>query len=271
MNDPQAPFPLGETDVRAMVRLLGEVCALRGGYAEKKRRLMDGLCRLIDADAWAWTLACQYEAGKPPVYVGFMNGGFAEEQFPKYLAAVEHPASAEATIPFINEVREHQRQLTRTIEQISGGRYAHFGRENFERFPAAPLWHEAGIGTLMISMHPLDARSASGIGLYRSTDREPFNARESRLAHIVLSEVPWLHAQGWPEDHGAEVPKLAPRARLVLELLLQSHSRKQIAAHLGISENTVAGYVKAIYRQFNVRSHTELLRHFYQGDGGDRG
>ncbi len=260
---------LAETDVRAIVRLLGEVAALPGDHTRKKRHLMDGLCNLIHADAWVWSLACQYEAGKPPMYAGFMHGGFTEDQFPKYLAAVEHPASMAMTIPFIDEIRNYQSHLTRTIGQISGGLWEYFDEKNPARFESAHLWREAGIGTLLLSSRPLDERCASGIGIYRRTGSNPFTPRESRIAHIILSEVPWLHEQGWPEDRGVTVPKLSPRQRLVLNLLLESRSRKDIASHLGISENTLAGYVKEIFRHFRVHSQAELMRRFMQGDGGD--
>lgn len=256
-------FTLSESDVRVMVRLLGAVAALRGGHTEKKRILMNGLCKLVDADAWAWTLACQYEAGQPPVYVGFMHSGFTEDQFSRYLKAVEHPASGIMTAPLINEMRERQNQVTRSIEQIdSAGR--------FQTFEAAPLWREAEIGTLLISMRPLDARSASGIGIYRKIPAGPFLARECLIVHIMLSEVPWLHEQGWPGDRGVSVPSLSPRERLVLNLLLEGHGRKQIADHLVIAENTVSGYCKVIYRHFRVQSQAELLARFFRGDGGDR-
>lgn len=253
---------LAEADIRAMVRLIGEVAALPGDHAAKKRYLMDGLCHLINADAWIWTLACQYEADKPPVYVGFMYGGFSNERFPLYLKAVEHPASAAMTIPLINEMRERRVHITRTIEQIDRA-------GQFPLFEAAHLWQEADVGTLLISMRPLDERSASGIGVYRNLPARPFTARESRMAHIVLTEVPWLHQQGWPEDRGVTVPRLYPRQRLILNFLLQGRSRKDIAAHLELSENTVSGYTKQIYRHFGVNSHAALMRRFHQGDGGD--
>ncbi len=255
---------LNESDVRAMVCLLGEVCALPGGHAEKKRRLMNGLCGLIQADAWVWTLACQYERGKPSVYVGFMRGGFEEERFPKYLQAVEHPASVAMTGALVDEMRQRKAHVTRTIEQIDSC-------GQFSSFPAAPLWREAKVGTLLISMRPLDERSASGVGIYRNMPASPFTPREARIAHILLTEVPWLHEQGWPQDRGAQVPNLPPRIRLVLEMLLQSYSRKQIASHLEISENTVTGYVKEVYSRLGVQSHAELIARFFQGDGGDGG
>ncbi|MCA9258257.1 MAG: hypothetical protein KDA61_03605, partial [Planctomycetales bacterium] len=37
------------------VRLLGNVAAMRGNLPAKKRRLMDGLCAMLDADGWLWT------------------------------------------------------------------------------------------------------------------------------------------------------------------------------------------------------------------------
>jgi len=253
---------LREAAVRDIVRLLGEVAALPGGHAIKKRFLMRGLCRLIGADAWIWTLACQYEADKPPVYVGFMHDGFSEKRFPRYLKAVEHHASAAMTIPLVNEMRARNAHITRTIEQIDRS-----GR--FPTFEAAHLWREAEVGTLLISMRPLDARSASGIGIYKNLPARPFTSEECRIAHIVLTEVPWLHEQGWPEDRGVTVPRLSPRQRAILNLLLDGRSRKEVGAHFALSENTVAGYQKAIYRHFGVNSHAALMRRFQQGDGGD--
>jgi len=62
---------------------------------------------------------------------------------------------------------------------------------------------------------------------------------------------------------------MSPRERLILELLLQSHSRKWIAGELNISINTVAGYIRQIYKTLNVHSHTELVARFYQGNQGE--
>ena len=42
---------LAESDVRRIVRLLGEVIVAPGEIHDKRRLLMDGLCELIDATA----------------------------------------------------------------------------------------------------------------------------------------------------------------------------------------------------------------------------
>jgi DNA-binding CsgD family transcriptional regulator len=136
---------------------------------------------------------------------------------------------------------------------------------DFAASGAYPLWLEADIAPLILSARPVTEKCMSAIGIYRRPDQPLFNERESRIAHILLSEVSWLHATGWPEDFGARVPTLSPRCRLVLNLLLEGHSRKMVADKLEISIHTVSGYVKEIYRTFGVQSHAELLRRFSGG------
>jgi DNA-binding CsgD family transcriptional regulator len=90
----------------------------------------------------------------------------------------------------------------------------------------------------------------------------PFSERETRLARWIAAEFPWQ-----PEGTGTVKSGFTRRERLVIDLLLQSHSRKEIAKRLGITVNTVQGYIKEIYRRFGVHSHAELLRHYFQSRG----
>ena len=135
---------------------------------------------------------------------------------------------------------------------------------------AYPLWVEAGVYPGLISSRPVDERSLSTIAVYRRPTDPPYTERELRLAHILLSEVPWLHEQGWPEDRGSTVPRLSLRLRQVLNLLLQGFHRKGIADSLDLSLHTVGGYIKEVYRHFKVRSQSELMHRFLRGDGGDQ-
>ena len=245
-----------------MVRLIGEVAALPGGHAEKKRYLMEGLCRLIDADAWAWGLSCRHAPNKPQVYVSLVKGGFSEESFAKWLQALEHPEIVELASDFFIELQNKKVHLTRLRDQF-------IDSAGFERSKARPIWQEADVGPMILSQRPLDKTSSSTIGLYRRFDRPMFSPRDSRIAHIVLTEVPWLHEQGWPEDRGAQVPALSKRQRLTLNLLTLGQSHKQIASHMNISKYTVQGYIKQVYRHFGVSSQAELMSRFFQGDGQD--
>jgi DNA-binding CsgD family transcriptional regulator len=245
-----------------MVRLVGEAAALDGTHLDKKRHLMHGLCDLTSADRWVWGLCCQTEPGKLPTYISIANGGFTDENFAYFLLAQEHPDMSWLNEPFFQEAKKENGHLTRTRQQVDPrGRFIESG--------AYPLWRKADVGPLLLSMRPLDEKCGSLVALYRSFDRDLFTARESRMAHIILSEVPWLHEQGWPQDRGVQVPRLSPRQRVTLNLLLEGQSRKAIAAHLNISINTVHGYSREIYRFFNVQSHAHLIRRFQQGNGGE--
>lgn len=101
-------------------------------------------------------------------------------------------------------------------------------------------------------------------------DRPHFVEREARIAHIVLSEVPWLHFKAFPDRQSKEMTNLYPRHRTVLNCLCEGWSRKTIADHLGLSTNTVHGYSKVIFKHFGVHSQAELVARFSKGDGGDR-
>jgi DNA-binding CsgD family transcriptional regulator len=253
---------LDEADVRRMVRLVGEVVAVPGGHAEKKRFLMEGLCRLVDADAWVWGLSCQREPDQPQVYVSFVKGGFTEQTFVKFLEACEHPDMIELASRFFIELKEKGVHLTRARHQIADP-------AAIERSQAIAVWKEAKIGPTIMSMRPLDASSGSMTGLYRAHGKTEFTAREVRIAHIIFTEVAWLHEQGWPEDRGSSVPKLSRRQRLTLNLLTLGQSRKQIATNMKISVHTAQGYIKDVYRIFQVNSQTELMNRFHQGNGSD--
>jgi len=52
---------------------------------------------------------------------------------------------------------------------------------------------------------------------------------------------------------------LSPRLRNVADLQMEGYSRKGVAEKLGISLNTVNGYVKQIYSFFGVGSRVEFL------------
>lgn len=260
---PDPGMALPESDVRAIVRLLGEVITSRQDFAGTKRQLVEGICALIDADAWTWSLGCAAEPGEQPIYLGFAHGGFDDARYAKLLLSAGHPDMAWTSEKLLSEMRQRGGHVTRIRQQVvEEATFADSGVNVYLR--------DADIGPFIFSLRPIDERSVSTISLFRRKDAEPFTDRESRIAHILLSELPWLHERGWPEDRGESVPRLSPRLRLVLNLLLDGRTRKEMAASLALSEHTIAQYQKAIYNHFGVNSHTTLLRRFQMGDGGDR-
>jgi DNA-binding CsgD family transcriptional regulator len=254
---------LAESDVRAIVRLVGEVAASRRDHTGMKRMLMEGLCELVGAGSWIWCLGCKVEAGEQPVYVSMAHGGFDEARYASLLCASAHPDMAWISETMIREMLQRNSQVTRQREQL-------VERDGLSGAGIATHLQSADIGSFVVVLRPIDERSISTLGLYRRLSEPAFTERERLIAHILLSEVPWLHEHGWPEDRGTTVPRLSPRRRLVLNLLLDGRSRKEIASSLSLSEHTIAGYQKDLYGHFGVNSHAALMRRFQLGDGGDR-
>ncbi|MFM2242341.1 MAG: hypothetical protein RLZ97_1196 [Verrucomicrobiota bacterium] len=259
-SDPDE-FQLPASTVRRVVRLLGEVIAAPGGHREKKAMLMGGLCEMIDADAWIWGVG-QHDPENVPFYVAFDRGNIDDTRFARLMEAVNHPEMAEFARPFSEELALTGSHLTRLRQQINRD-------GSFSGSQAEQAWLRANIDGVILSCKPLTGGGFSSIGIYRNADRPIFNENESRIAHIVLSEVPWLHMEGWPDERGVSAATLYPRLRTVLNLMIEGWSRKQVAHHLALSENTVHGYVKEIYRHYGVHSHAELVKRFSKGDGGD--
>ncbi|RYD23096.1 MAG: LuxR family transcriptional regulator [Verrucomicrobiaceae bacterium] len=254
-------FSLSESDVRAIVRLLGQVIASPDGLREKRRMLMDGLCQMVNATSWAWCMA-EFDPDKPPSFIGFEHGGWEEERFARYIEAMNHPDMEKVTRPSSIELKEKGTQLTRTRRQMDPDML-------LERTAAAEFWEKADIGAILISQRPMEDGGISGVAVYRRLDLPHFDERESRIAHILLSEIPWLHFSAFPDRASQEITRLYPRHRAVLNLLAEGWSRKKIAASLGITENTVHGYAKKIFKHFGVHSQNELLVRLSKGDGGD--
>lgn len=257
-----SPLTVNETDVRDIVRLLGDVAVLEGTLNEKRFALMTGLCSLIGADAWAWSIAAETRPGAHPAFSICLMDGIPENKFGSLLKAVEHPEMADLQIPFMSEFAKSGPQFTRIRHQF-------VDEARFRDCGALELWHQAGIDSLILSARHTRCGSVTAIGIYREVGRPAFSERESRIAHIVLSEVDWLHEDVMPNHPDEGVASLSPRLRQVLNFLLTGKTRKEIATELDLSIHTLGDYIKEIYQRFGVRSHPELLRRFFEGDGGD--
>lgn len=244
-----------------MIRLVGDVAASRGGATEKRRVLMDGLVKLVEAQRWFWCMSSREKtkSGNRPLYTAIAHGGFEDGMFGKLLKAADHPDSWEIFSSISAEVRRKNVQVTATRRQMDM-------TNRFQREDIRELWQAAGVGDLMVSISPMPSGDFSAIGIYREDAVPEFDGREAKIAHIVLAEVPWLHETGWSEgDQLGVLPKLSPRRRTVLNLVLEGHPRKEMASMLGISTHTLDGYVKDIFRHFGVHSQAELIARFRSG------
>src|SRR5690242_20623489 len=109
---------LAISDVRAIVRLLGEVIGMQGSVRDRKRHLVEGLARLIDADVWMWVQNGNFAPGQLPLPISVIDGGYAsDEQKRLFFECVTHPDGTILTGPVIEQVVQHG-HVTRTRRDI---------------------------------------------------------------------------------------------------------------------------------------------------------
>lgn len=256
---------LNENDVRAVVRLVAEALAPDDGRGPKCRRIGDGLARLIDADGWIW-IRTRIAPGKAPANIDFIAGGafdtaalaeYADWSLEVHGEPPEHPP-VKALLTQGNHFTCTRPDVVPDAIWQSGRCRAHVQRFNFD------AW--------MYSMVPLAEMGGdvifSGILMLRHPDRPDFDRRQSRIVHLVFRECEVLHRDGLAVQQSTAIAALTPRLHSVLTLLIDGQSIKQIAYHLQLSPHTVNGYVKQIYRHFDVQSRAELLRRFMTGKSG---
>ncbi|MFT3991565.1 MAG: helix-turn-helix domain-containing protein [Luteolibacter sp.] len=244
------------------MKLLGNIISASGDDRTKRRKLMAGLCEILNAQSWIWCM-CELDPDKPPSFIGLEHGGWDEERFTRFIEAMNHPDMEYITRAASQEQQEKGIHLTRTRRQMDPDLL-------LEKSPALAFWERANVGSIITSQRPMQGGGISGIGLYRHLHLPQFTERDTRIAHIVLSEIPWLHFNAFPDQATRDITRLYPRHRTVLNLLCEGWPRKKIATYLKISENTVHGYTKEVFRHFSVHSQSELIARFTKGDGGDR-
>lgn len=252
---------LSEADVRAIVRLLGDTLAHSGSDLEKKRFLLTGLARLVEADVWVWIAQKGGPDPRDITYFTMIDGGWTSE---RQRGIATGATWAPETQPF-NQLVDSRRTYTFTRTDAYSDE-AWYATDLFKRFR-----EPAGLDDVMGAGIRIRDDIVSSIGLHRNLGRPRFSERDRRIAEIVTTEVEWLHRVGIPDIDETPVDKLTPRLRHVMLLLLSGSSRKQIASELAISTHTTNEYVADVYARLGVRSRAELMARFIQGKASREG
>ena len=77
-----------------------------------------------------------------------------------------------------------------------------------------------------------------------------------KVAEKVLQQFQEL---SWRSEAGGFVSPLTPRETEILNYIAQGYLNKQIAAELGISEQTIKNHVTSILRKLNANARTEAV------------
>lgn len=257
--------PLDDSDVGAMVRLLGDVAHLDGGLNVKRRALMEGLCDLIEAKFWVWSTFRFDENPNNMMTINWLHGRLNESEAAKLGAAASNPNLRSMEEEAMNVLIETESHVTRRRRQIVPD------DQDWYSHPFNVAHRQGWVDDFIYSYLNVDEEDNiwSAIGFHRAWGKPAFSPRDSRIVHIIVREVRWLHEGSVPDSKGERTPQLAPRLRPVFALLIDGQTRKRIAHHLGLSVHTIGDYIKDIYKHFGVSGRMELVRYFTAGDGGD--
>ena len=66
---------VGEADLIAVTRLLGELAVFEASLDHKRRYLIDGLSKIVEADGWLWAMGKVDPDLHSPMPMGFLTGG----------------------------------------------------------------------------------------------------------------------------------------------------------------------------------------------------
>ena len=246
---------LAVEDVEAIVRLLSTTVDphLPLLLGERKRRLAEGLARLVGADVWIWTSSVHSnQVAGDAMTVNILDGGWRDEA--QRVALYRFLSEPETAVPAgkpITEKAQQQRHFT-----VDHGIIPPEVWETVQ-----DRYYATGLRHCLLSIYPLDERSFSGLGLHRSDDR-PFQDRERVIVHTVFSQVDWLHRQGTDIPARDNVLRLTPRQRQILIFLLSGESTSKIADKLELSEHTINYHIRHLFERLKVDSRASLLAQF---------
>ncbi len=103
--------------------------------------------------------------------------------------------------------------------------------------------------TAVLAINMYRERDSRLFPVYRPSDEPPTRQASLSRQDLVLARC----------DAIAGEAALTPREIEVMKLIGLGHSKGYIAEDLGLSENTVRGYAKSLYRKLDIHSRQELL------------
>ncbi|MFC4699297.1 LuxR C-terminal-related transcriptional regulator [Glaciecola siphonariae] len=200
----------------------------------------------------------------------------------KFLIADDHPLYREALIAALNTDFEKVKYfesdcLNTTLSTLNKHRAMSLvlldlnmpGCENFygllrvrQRFPDIPVAIISATETLSVVSQSME---------FGATAYIPKTTPTSQIIEAVKAVIKgdtWLPAelkdrvaevQGDILDIAEQVRRLTPKQFRVLRLLRKGLMNKQIASQLNVTEATVKAHISSIFKQFNVRSRTQIL------------
>ncbi len=245
-----------EKELRAVYRLVADVCLLGHDATAWTHRLMQGLAELFEAKAVG--IAWSYLPERP--------GGYTRSE-----VQLHYGMTPEEERLFVNGFRGDdgtlQSECLRRIVAIPA-RFVTVRRQDVmsdDEWYALPEYrrvHEpAGVDANLTSFFVvLSQQRLFGISVHRPTGAPQFTTadrRRLRVLHLELARV-WRTRFAAPSGDDS-IRKLPERLRQVLWLLCLGRSEKEVAAQLDLSPHTVHNHIRRLHAALRVCTRSELV------------
>jgi DNA-binding NarL/FixJ family response regulator len=79
---------------------------------------------------------------------------------------------------------------------------------------------------------------------------------------ITQQTLHWIRTSWRPESHRQGMARLSPKERLIMPLLAEGKTNKEIAVQLRLSDKTVKNYLANIFEKLHVNRRTEAVAWF---------
>lgn len=252
-------------DARDVFRLIGECREIGRAPTEWRRHLLQGLCRLLDAQVAIGGMLGVRPPSPPEVW-DMVDLGWPVTSGDNYWVKYRNEGRMESDPIFIRLCALRGGVVTVVRDRLASDR-EWYGSIEFNEYR-----RPSGIDGWLVSFfrRPLPGNGNGhppGIELGLINLRRPlgaagFSERDRRMLHLLHLELAPLVGNSLATSHDEPLASLSPRQREVLAGLLEGESEKLVAARLGIGVRTVHEYVTAMYRHFRVHSRAELMARF---------
>ncbi len=249
------PGPLSPQALQAIATLLGDLAITEGSIECKRRILCEGLAKQIGADGWIWSVGGIDSEHTTPINVALSSGGLTDEQAAALLNSISdtvHPSPINK--PFIDRIALGKPFTVRRRDVVSDKEW--YASENVKAYQLRQGYDEL-LGT--VTPNP---EGFCGILFFRFTGRDGFLPEHRDLIEFAVTSARWLCSAEPPSGPCDTARGLSPRLRSVLTLLLEGYLCNEIAECYSLSPHTVKGYIRDIYRHFDVHSQLSLIRLF---------
>jgi DNA-binding CsgD family transcriptional regulator len=240
-------------DVRDAYRLIGECRDLGAEPALWHHRMLEGLIHLLGATAASGGEGWWARPDGPIRPISAFDVGLDARGRELHIAY--HRELGPGGDPFFRALRHLPgRLVTRSRRQLVSDTVWY----------RSVAWNEyrrpAHIDAHVTSVYQVtDDGAISAVAVHRAPGEREFSPRELRLMAFFHGELGRLVGGSLVSATEPTADKLSPRLRQTLACLLEGDAERQVAGRLGLSQQTVHQYVKALYRWFGVQSRAQLF------------